>query len=276
MDWQSAGMAICTNGRLKNIPQFWEAVWDFVGIRASRRFDKVVDDPGKFPGATWFPGARLNFAENLLRFRDDNPAFVFRREDGKRAQMSYRELCESVARLAAALRRHGIVPGDRIAAYMPNTIETAVTMLAATSIGAVWASCGTELGTTAVVDRLGQIGPKILFTVDGQIYKGKTVDVLERVRRLAQDLPSLEKVVVVPYIAERPETGGIKNAVLPDEFTSGDTVPDLEFEQLPFDHPVYNHVFVGDDGQAEMHGSGPGGPDQSPERTYHTYRPSAR
>ena len=127
------------------IPEFWASVWDFVEIKASRKYDKVVDDFTKFPGTDWFPGARLNFAENLLRFRDDHPAFVFRGEDRKSATMTYAELYNSVARLSKSLRDMGIVAGDRVAAYMPNLMETAIAMLATTSIGAVWASCGSEL-----------------------------------------------------------------------------------------------------------------------------------
>ena len=156
------------------IPEFWASVWDFVEIRASRKYDKVVDDLAKFPGTDWFPGARLNFAENLLRFRDDHPAFVFRGEDKKSATMTYAELYNSVARLSKALRDMGIVAGDRVAAYMPNLMETAIAMLAVTSIGAVWSSCGTELGAGAVADRLGQIGPKVLFTVDASVLQGKS------------------------------------------------------------------------------------------------------
>ena len=164
------------------IPEFWASVWDFTEIKASRRFDKVVADLAKYPGTDWFPGARLNFAENLLRFRDDHPAFIFRGEGGKSATMTYAELFDSVARLSGALRNMGIAAGDRIAGYMPNLIETAVAMLAAVSVGAVWSSCGTELGAGAVADRLGQIGPKVLFTVDAQVYKGKVVNILSNVR----------------------------------------------------------------------------------------------
>ena len=158
---------------VERIPEFWAAVWDFVEVRASRRYDKVVEDLSRFPGTEWFPGARLNFAENLLRFRDDHPAFIFRGEDKKSGAMTYGELYNRVARLSKSLRDMGVVAGDRVAAYMPNLMETAIAMLAATSIGAIWSSCGTELGAGAVPDRLGQIGPKVLFTVDAQLYKGK-------------------------------------------------------------------------------------------------------
>jgi acetoacetyl-CoA synthetase len=224
-----------------NIPDFWAAVWDFVGIRASRGYDRVVDDLGKFPGASWFPGARLNFAENLLRYRDDHPAFIFRGEDKRSAVMTYAQVYDSVARLAQALKNAGVAPGDRVAAYMPNLIETVLAMLAATSIGAVWSSCGSELGPAAAAGRLGQIGVKILFAADGQFYKGKTIDMLPNVQQAAKEIPSLEKVVVVPYANPDPDISDIPNAVPWDDFIADaqTTPPRLEPAQLPFDHPVY-------------------------------------
>ena len=147
---------------------------------------KLIDDLARFPGADWFPGARLNFAQNLLRFRDERPAFIFRGENQKAASMTYAELYTSVARLSKALRDMGVVAGDRVGAYMPNLMETAIAMLAVTSIGAIWSSCGTELGAGAVADRLGQIGPKVLFTVDAQLYKGKAVNVLASVEKISK------------------------------------------------------------------------------------------
>ncbi len=223
---------------VENIPDFWASVWDFVGIRASRRFDKVVEDLSVFPGTEWFPGARLNFAENLLRFRDEKTAFVFRGEDRVAREMTYSELYDAVSRLAKALRAMGVNPGDRVGAYMPNLIETAVAMLAATSIGAVWAACGTELGAGAVPDRLGQIGPKVLFTVDGQLYKGKTINILQNVEKIAKEIPSLEKIVVVPYVEDRPDISNIDKAVLMSDFMAKEA-GEIRFEQLPFNHPVY-------------------------------------
>jgi len=163
---------------IEKIPDFWATMWEFVPIKASRMYDEVVDDLTKFPGARWFGGARLNFAENLLRYRDDHTAFIFKGETQKSARMTYAELYDSVARLAKSLRDTGVKPGDRVAAYMPNLMETAIAMLAATSIGAVWASCATDLGAQATLDRLGQIEPKVLFTVDGYYYKAKTFNSL--------------------------------------------------------------------------------------------------
>jgi len=239
------------------IPEFWASVWDFVEIKASRRYDKVVDDLAKFPGTDWFPGARLNFAENLLRFRDDHPAFVFRGEDRKSAAMTYAELYNSVARLSKALRDIGIVAGDRVAAYMPNLMETAIAMLATTSIGAVWSSCGSELGAGAVSDRLGQIGPKVLFTVDAQLYKGKAVNVLSNVEKIAKEIPSLERIIVVPFVEQRPEIGSLGNAILLADFMSKE-IPEIQFEQLPFNHPVYIMFSSGTTGKPKCMVQGPG------------------
>ena len=239
------------------IPEFWASVWDFTEIKASRRFDKVVADLAKYPGTDWFPGARLNFAENLLRFRDDHPAFVFRGEDGRSASMSYAELYDSVARLSKALRNMGIVAGDRVAGYMPNLMETAVAMLAATSIGAVWSSCGTELGAGAVADRLGQIGPKVLFTVDAQVYKGKVVNVLANVEKIAGEIPSLESIIVAPFVELRPEIGNLGKAVLMADLMA-QNAPELEFEQLPFNHPVTIMFSSGTTGKPKCMVQGPG------------------
>jgi len=224
---------------IENLRDFWAAVWRFVDIRASRSYDLVVDDLRRFPGARWFVGARLNFAENLLRFRDDQVAFVFRRETERSAGMTYAELYDSVARLATALRELGVIPGDRVAAYMPNMPETAVAMLAATCVGAIWSSCGTELGPVAVLDRLGQIEPKVLFSVDGYPYKGKTFDFLPNVEKIAHGLSSLERIVVVPYMQAAPSISRIGRSVLYGDFMASGVQPEMRFEQLPFDHPVY-------------------------------------
>ncbi|MGA3114727.1 MAG: acetoacetate--CoA ligase [Syntrophobacteraceae bacterium] len=242
---------------VERIPEFWAAVWDFVEIKASRKYDKVVEDLAMFPGTEWFPGARLNFAENLLRFRDGHPAFVFRGEDKRSASMTYAELHNAVARLSKSLRDMGIVAGDRVGAYMPNLIETAVAMLAVTSIGAVWSSCGTELGAGAVADRLGQIGPKVLFTVDAQLYKGKAINVLANVEKIAKEIPSLERIIVTPYVERRPEIGNLKNAVLYADFLSKEA-QDIQFEQLPFNHPVFIMFSSGTTGKPKCIVQGPG------------------
>ncbi len=243
---------------IENIQDFWAEMWEFGEIKASG-YDAVVDDLSKFPGARWFVGARLNFAENLLKFRDDHLAFIFQGEAQKSERMTYGELYHSVACLAESLRELGVAPGDRIAAYMPNLIETAIAMLAATSIGAIWSSCGTELGPVAVLDRFGQIGPKVLFTVDGYIYKGKTFNVLPNVEKIARGIPSLEKIIVVPYVKERPDVSYIPNSVLYNDFISKEEKPEIQFEHLPFDQPLYIMFSSGTTGKPKCMVQGAGG-----------------
>jgi acetoacetyl-CoA synthetase len=238
---------------------FWRAIWEFGGIKASRKSDTVADPPGRFPGTNWFKGARLNFAENLLKVRDDRPAFIFRNEVGKRMSLTFAELYDAVARLARPLREAGIVPGDRIVAYMPNLMETAIAMLAATSIGALWSSCGAELGPSAVLDRFGQLEPKVLFTVAEYPYRGKNFNVLDRVKMIAEGIPSLEKVIVVPYMAEKPDISGIAYSVLYHDFVSPEKNLDIQFEQLPFDHPAYIMFSSGTTGKPKCMVQGAGG-----------------
>lgn len=247
------------NWSTENIPNFWAAMWKFGGIKASRGYDKVIDDLSKFPGARWFIGARLNFAENLLRYGDDHVAFIFKGETQKSARMTYAEVYNDVARLAKSLREIGIAPGDRVCAYMPNLIETAIAMLAATSIGATWASCGAELGTQAALDRLGQIEPKVLFTVDGYFYKGKTFNTLLKAKKIARGIPSLEKVIVASYVEAKPDISNIPNSVHYDDFLSPEKQPEIQFEKLPFDHPVFIMFSSGTTGKPKCMVQGAGG-----------------
>lgn len=224
---------------VENIPDFWEAMWDYAGIKASHGYDEVVDDLRRFPGAKWFSGARLNFAENLLRYRDGHLAFIFKGETQKSATMTYAELYDEVARTAKSLRAIGVAPGARIVAYMPNLIETAIAMLAATSIGATWSSCATDLGAQAALDRLGQVEPEVLFTADGYFYKGKRFDTRENASLVAKGIPSLKKVILVSYMSDRADIGMIPNAVHWADFLGTEEGLPIEFEHLPFDHPVY-------------------------------------
>jgi acetoacetyl-CoA synthetase len=244
---------------INNISDFWASVWDFVGIRASKTYDTIVDDPQKIQGAKWFVGAKLNFAENLLRFRDDHIAFIFKGETFKSATMTYAELYDSVARLAKSLREIGVAPGDRVAAYMPNMIETAVAMLSAASIGATWASCATDIGPDAVLDRLGQIEPRVLFTVNGYFYKGKAFNSLSNVAEIVRRTPSVEKVIVSSYTEERPNISPIPNSVLYEDFLSKERELEIEFEQLPFDHPLFIMFSSGTTGRPKCLVQGAGG-----------------
>lgn len=222
-----------------NIADFWASVWDFVDIKASKKYEKVVDDLKKFPGTQWFTGAELNFAENLLRYRDKEVAFVFKCETKPSVRMTYEELYKTVGRLAGSLREQGVKKGDRVVGYMPNMSETAIAMLATTSIGATWASCGSELGMQAVIDRFSQIEPKVLFTVDGYLYKNKPFHMLADVKEIVEAVPSIKKVVVVSYVNEKPDITGIPDAILYKDFLALGKNDDIVFEQVPFDHPVY-------------------------------------
>ncbi len=226
---------------------FWASIWAFTGVVASQPWQAVLTDGDKFPGAHWFSGARLNFAENLLRRRDEKVALVSRLENGERREITYAELYNAVARLAEALRAAGVEQGDRVAAFMPNVPETVIAMLATTSIGAIWSSCSPDFGINGVMDRFGQIQPKVLFACDGYYYNGKTIDCLPRVAEISNNIPSIKQVVVVPVV--RRTTGealsirAIPNAVrygdLLAEVTPANSQPVLEFAQLPFDHPLY-------------------------------------
>ncbi|MBW1691864.1 MAG: acetoacetate--CoA ligase, partial [Deltaproteobacteria bacterium] len=244
---------------VESIPEFWAAFWDYADIKYSKTYDTVVDDPTKMPGAKWFEGARLNFAENLLRYRDEHTALIFRGETQKTARMSYAELYDTVARLAQSLRELGISPGDRVAAYMPNMMETAIAMLAATSIGATWSSCATDIGSGAVIDRFGQIEPKVLFTVNGYYYKGKAFHSLGNAAEVVKGIPSIEKVVVTSYTDEEPDLGNIPNAVHWDAFLAQESGLEIQFEQLPFDHPVYIMFSSGTTGKPKCLVQGAGG-----------------
>jgi len=244
---------------IENIADFWATVWEFAEIRASRRYDVVVDDLRKFPGAKWFPGARLNFAENLLRQRDRQVAFIFRGEDQPPRRMTYAELYDTVARLAKALRDMGVAPGDRVVGYLPNLIETACAMLAATSIGATWSSCATDIGAPAALERLGQIEPKVLFTADGYFYKGRRFDALRNATEVAAGIPSLQKVVVVSYTCQHADISTIAHAVHFDDFMAPGKNLEIRFEQLPFDHPVYIMFSSGTTGKPKCLAQGAGG-----------------
>jgi acetoacetyl-CoA synthetase len=224
---------------IEKIPDFWATLWEFADIIAAKPYDQVIDDVSKMPGARWFSGARLNFAENLLRYRDNRAALIFKGEAQESIKITYAELYDEVARLAKSLREAGVQTGDRVVGFMPNMPAAIIAMLAATSIGAAWSSCSPDFGIKGVLDRFGQIKPKVLFTADGYSFKGKNVDSLERIANILKELPSIEKVVVVPYTEQNADINGIPNAVHYNDFKSSESNLDIEFEQLPFDHPLY-------------------------------------
>ncbi|MEH6559477.1 MAG: acetoacetate--CoA ligase [Oceanicoccus sp.] len=222
-----------------NTELFWQQIWIYTDIRYSRLFDKVLEDGNKFPGARWFPGARLNFAENLLRNRSNRTAIVSRLENGQRRELSYAELYQQVEQLAAAMRACGVVSGDRVAAFMPNVSETIIGMLATTSIGAIWSSCSPDFGINGVMDRFGQIEPKILIACDSYLYNGKTIDCMPRVSDIYRKIDSIEQLIIVPVTGQSTTNPDIDGATWYDDFLMKENTPELIFEQLPFNHPLY-------------------------------------
>jgi acetoacetyl-CoA synthetase len=224
---------------IEHISDFWAAFWDFADIIHSKGYDQVIDGPKKMPGARWFPGAELNFAENLLRYRDERVALIFKGEGQPSTRLTYAQLYDEVARLAKALKDLGIRPGDRVVGFMPNMPASMIAMLAATSMGATWSSCSPDFGIKGVLDRFGQIKPRVLFTANGYFFKGKALDSLERISNILKELPSIEKVVVVPYTEQEPNISAVANAVHYQDFRSSESGLEIEFKQLPFEHPLY-------------------------------------
>ncbi|MBI1847508.1 MAG: acetoacetate--CoA ligase, partial [Candidatus Rokubacteria bacterium] len=238
--------------------QFWRSVWTFCGVIGDGPGGRVLEHGDRMPGARWFPEARLNFAENLLRRRDDTPALVFWGESQVRRRMTWRELWEATARLAAALRAAGVGPGDRVAGYLPNMPEAIVGMLATASLGAIWSSCSPDFGVQGVLDRFGQIEPKILISADGYRYTGKANDSLQRLRELMPRLPSVRRLVVVSYLEDSPALAGLDRAVTLEDFTRGAPAGEITFPRLPFDHPLYILYSSGTTGVPKciVHGAG--------------------
>lgn len=217
---------------------FWNFFWDYAGILSSHKGSRILDNGHLMPGATWFSEARLNFAENLLRYRDDATAIVFCGEDGRRNEVSYRDLYSRVAALAAGLKAQGVVKNDIVAGFMPNITETLIAMLATTSIGAVWTSCSPDFGINGVIDRFGQVKPKVLFTTDGYLYNGKSIDSLGKIQGILASISSIEAVVVVPFLNTNPDVSEVPKAIRLDDFVLDD-VKTIEFEQVAFNHPLY-------------------------------------
>ncbi|MFC1750752.1 acetoacetate--CoA ligase [Pseudomonadota bacterium] len=237
---------------------FWPTVWKYCGVKASKLWSTVLADKEKMPGAKWFQGARLNFAENLLYRNDDKAAIIFWGEDRYKREISYKELNSSVAQLAAAMRDLGITTGDRVAAFMPNMPETVIAMLATSSLGAIWSSCSPDFGVNGAVERFGQIEPKLLFCADGYLFKSKEIDSLQRINEITQRVPSIRKTVVVPYINSSPDITPLSNSVQFDDFIAGHNNQALSFIQLPFDHPLYILYSSGTTGLPKciVHGAG--------------------
>ncbi|WP_367715923.1 acetoacetate--CoA ligase [Nitratireductor sp. GISD-1A_MAKvit] len=222
-----------------NREAFWSLVWDFCEIIGDRG-ERVLVDGDRMPGAVFFPDARLNYAENLLRRSGDGDALVFRGEDKVERRLSWDELRQMVSRLQRCFRASGVKAGDRVAAMMPNMPETIAAMLAATSLGAVWSSCSPDFGIQGVLDRFGQIEPKILIVPDGYWYGGRSFDVSEKAAAVVERLPSVKMVLVVDYLGRAGEAAShIDRAVSLTEALAGHEAGDITFERLPFAHPLY-------------------------------------
>ncbi len=238
---------------------FWDLVWDFTGILAETKGERRSENSDKMPGARFFPDAKLNFAENLLRKKDDSLAIVFRGEDKVERTITWRQLYDEVSRLQQALLAQGVKEGDRVAGFLPNMPEAIMAMLATASIGAVWSSCSPDFGINGVLDRFGQIAPTVLFAADGYFYNGKTLDCLERIKAIGAALPDLKKIVVIPYVASKPALAGVDaRATVWADFVAPYPAKDVAYTRLPFNHPLYIMYSSGTTGMPKciVHGAG--------------------
>ena len=239
---------------VENPADFWAAYWDFAELKASQKGDIAVKDLDRFPGASWFPEAKLNYAENLLSTRSSKTAFVSILENGERKSISYEELYLETNNLQSFLRAH-ISIGDRVAGWLPNTIETAVAMLATSSLGGVWSSCSPDFGIEGALDRFGQIEPKVLFACDGYFYAGKTIDIKEKVRSVVEQVKSIELIVWVSVLED---TQAARSKETNWGHWPSALSPAINFEQLAFDHPLYIMYSSGTTGKPKciVHGQG--------------------
>ena len=238
--------------------KFWRSVWSFCGVIAETQGQIALVNGDRMPGARWFPEARLSFAENLLRRRDDGPALIFRGEDRVRRETSRAELYDLTSRIAQALEAEGVTEGDRVGCYLPNIPEAVASMLAANSIGAIWSSCSPDFGVNGVLDRFGQIEPVVIFTADEYDYNGKSIDILPRAAEAVAGLPTVRREIVIPYAGGEADASALPHGISLADFIAPFEARDIPFRQLPFDHPLYILYSSGTTGAPKciVHGQG--------------------
>ncbi len=242
---------------IDEFPAFWSLFWDFAGVIGDKG-NVTIKDADKMPGAQFFPEARLNWAENLLRRRDDGVAIIFTDELGRDRQITHKELAHKVSRLQQALKKAGVTEGDRVAGYLPNLPETLMAALATASLGAIWSSASPDFGAQGLVDRFGQIEPKVMFAADGYFYSSKTIDCLQKVKDAQAQIPSIQTTIIIPFTKDAPEIAGLRNAVLLEDFVAPFTATDPEFKRVAFNHPLFIMFSSGTTGipKCIVHGHG--------------------
>jgi len=242
---------------VENAEDFWPALWDYCDVIGDKG-PITLKDPEKMTGGQYFPEGRINYAENMLRRRDGEDAIIFRDENGRERSLSFKDLYERVSLWAQALEDLGVQEGDRVAAYMPNMPETIIACLATASLGAIWSSASPDFGVQGVIDRFGQIEPKVLIAVDGYFYNGKTLDCLEKVRDVQPSLPGLQKTVIIPFANDDPDLSILTDAVLENDFLSLFKPQEIDFKSVDFNHPLFIMFSSGTTGipKCIVHGHG--------------------